>query len=995
MEVGIANSGNLDLRDLTVQQSIVVDRNNPNAVDKLSPLAFLQWVQYFVNIENDPRTLLREYKEYILDWQKVNIDTQAVNSDTIKDLYVSLFRNIAVNFLTADEKRFVTNADYTDPQQVAAIIPLFVRKIKDICLYYASARDEIKSTPYRHNLKSSNYSFDKIIRETIESSFLDPKINKLFKEEGITKADIKNTFSVSFDELYDTETNYYDINPALSVSAYDATGDRKTYFDGNSYEFDPELFLDFDNSIIKEIEKYPIILESLGTNFAIDFKFTSDDLQFLKDQNFTSLINNLDTGNLNLNILKDTLETFSGTTFYYLSTNDQLQFTYGKLFEANEFSNYLNRRFPTILQIESEKLATLQSIGGFFKADKQGIQNFIAFDIEGSINDLEKSKIYVFPDPNKYGNIAGLSRTLIDNPFSYTEIVSQFKNSITNTAGFGNAITDFITKFKGYQSRSESLNHDPTGISRAFDSYDFFAGPKKTIWDNNDIFPKTSSNFQPIGNRTDYLLFTDNQTQVQFRQDLHGNSFGLYKEIYKAKDPESIRQIELGPTSYCLELNGNEFMTISGGTWNLPASGIIELDTNTAGFTGLSVSYIVKGARFFPELEFCKADLSFTFVVSDSLLFNATTPLVTLRSYNFVDYSYASAYIDNDTTECQVSGAYIYSAFPLSGFGYNDCGPFLNRGEDASPIIIARDYFNQNVYLDNTLPSATTTFSSASGQLSASISFHDQYNVYGTMYFRNAGDTIVAHASTVLNDIFTKYPIAVANELRVKVKHFDVVNNILIIETENYLTFNKLKYNITTEKYLPFGGEINYLVRGDNNQYNHFSNTWYDEVKDSLYVAKTNILPAASATNSRAIYFDIYKYTGESIQRVYPPLSSGPADIGFFSLSSLSSYSPGNYIPFINFTLIERPVLSYGYDTGKYILKYIGKDPSNMFYDVEFTFKLSSTLYNLSAHVYKPDMFLHSENFGNSAYSDIIFTKTLTPSRSASFTVANDFLTFN
>ena len=993
MEVGIANSENLDLRDLTIQQSIVVDRNNPNAVDKLSPLAFLQWVQYFVNIETDTRALLREYKEYVLDWQKVNINTQNVNGDIIKDLYVSLFRNIAVNFLTADEKRFVTNADYSDPQQVAAIIPLFVRKIKDICLYYASAREEIKSTPYRYNFKSSNYSFVKIIRDTIENSFLDPEINKLFKEEGITKADIKDTFSVSFDELYDTETNYYDINPALLASAYDATSDREKYFGSNIYEFDPELFLDFDNSIVKEIEKYPVILESLGTNFAIDFKFTSDDLQFLKDQNFTSLVNNLDTGNLNLNTLKDTLETFSGTTFYYLSTNDLRQFTYGKLFEANEFSNYLNRRFPTILQVESDKLATLQTIGGFFKADKQGIQNFIAFDIAGSINDLEKSKIYVFPDPNKYGNISGLSRTLFDNPFSYTEEVSQFKNSVTNTAGFGNAITDFITKFKGYQSRSESLNHDPTGISRAFDSYEFFTGPKKTIWDNSDVFPETPSNFKPVDNRTDYLLFTDNQTQVQFKQDLHGNSFGLYKEIYKAKDPASIRQIELGAPSYCLDLNGSEFMTISGGAWNLPAASAIDLDTNTGGFTGLNVSYILKGVRFFPELEFCKTDVQFTFVVSDSLMFDSVTPLITLQSYNFVDYSYAAEYYS--TVTYKVSGAHIYSAFPLSGFGYADCGSFLNNGEDASPITVSKNYSDQNVYLDTILPSASTTFSSASGQLSASVSLYDQYNVYGTMYFRNANDTIVALASTVLNDIFIKYPVAVAYELRTKVKHFDVISNILIIETDNYLTFNKLKYSNTTEKYLPFNGEVNYLVRGDVDRYNHFSNTWYDEAGDSLYVAKTNILPTASATNSRAIYFDVYKYNGDSIQRVYPPLSSGPSDIGFFSLSSLSSYSPGDYVPFINFAIIERPILSYGYDTGKYILKYIGKDPSNMFYDVEFTFKLSSILYDLSANIYKPDMFLHSENFGNSAYSDIIFTKTLTPDRAASFSVANDLLTFN
>ena len=94
-------------------------------------------------------------------------------------------------------------------------------------------------------------------------------------------------------------------------------------------------------------------------------------------------------------------------------------------------------------------------------------------------------------------------------------------------------------------------------------------------------------------------------------------------------------------------------------------------------------------------------------------------------------------------------------------------------------------------------------------------------------------------------------------------------------------------------------------------------------------------------------------------------------------------------------TSIERPVLTYGYDTGKYKIKYLGKDPSNMFYDVEYTFKLGSSLYSLSASVYKPDMFLHSENFGNTTYSNYVTTLALAPSGSGGFTIANNFLTFN
>ena len=603
MDVGITSTKNLDLRDFAIPRSIVADPNNATAVDRDNPLTFLEWVQYFVSIESNPQTLLLEYKRYILNWQNANVNKSTDNQVNLQSLYVSLFRNIAVNILTQEEKRFITNADYTDPQQIAAVVPIFVRKIKDICLYYASTRDNVRSATYSYNIKGSNFALDKIIRDTIDNSFLDPEINKLFLQAGITKTNIKQTLSISFDELYDTETNYYDINPLLPASAYSPTDSRSDYFTSNTYDFDPDLFIDFDNSIVKEIQQYPVILDTLGANFAIDFSVTSNDLQFLKDQDFTNLVNTLDTNNLNLNVLKDTLQTFCGTTFYYLSTNNQSQFTYDKLFDADAFTNYLNRRFPTILQVESDKLEPIQQIGNFFRPDKLGIQNFLAFNIQGSLQGLSPDTIYVFPDPNKYGNITGLSRSTFNNPFSYIEDVSIFKNSISNTTNFGAAITNFVTKFKGYQSRSETLNYDPTGVSRASDNYEFFTGLKKTIWDHSDVFPSNSKNFLPIDDKTNYLLF-NNLTQVQFKQDLYGSSFGLYKEINQAKDPAQVKFNNSGNIIYGITMDGSQLLTISGGTWNVPALSATQLDTNTGTFSSYSPDYTVPCIRFFPELDF-------------------------------------------------------------------------------------------------------------------------------------------------------------------------------------------------------------------------------------------------------------------------------------------------------------------------------------------------------------------------------------------------------
>ena len=77
MEVGVTNSeAYLNIGEFKIQNSITVNRNNPNAIDKIAPLPFLDWIPHFAGLQSDPRILLLNYKQYVLDWQKVTVDTQ-------------------------------------------------------------------------------------------------------------------------------------------------------------------------------------------------------------------------------------------------------------------------------------------------------------------------------------------------------------------------------------------------------------------------------------------------------------------------------------------------------------------------------------------------------------------------------------------------------------------------------------------------------------------------------------------------------------------------------------------------------------------------------------------------------------------------------------------------------------------------------------------------------------------------------------------------------
>ena len=1010
--------GTKDFFDFELPNSITVDSTNTNAVDTNSPLSFLDWVKYFAGLKADPNFLLKQYQQYVADWFKVTQTSTEDTQDYIKGLYTSLFRNIAVNFLNDDERRFISNANLDSPQDVAAIMPFFVRKIKDVCLYLATVRDQIKFNTYTHNLRGSDFSIERAVADEIADSFIDPALVKLYAEEGVTQPQIRSRTVIDIQELYNTGAGYYDINPNLTAADYQVEGDQKTYFAANAYPFDPSVFIDFDRSVVSEIQKYPVLIKEIGANFAVKLQFTAADLSYLKDSDFKNLTNNLDSTNLNLNTLKDALQTFSGTTFFYLSTNSTSQFTFGKLFEADAYKNYLNRRFPTLAQVPSDQVATEAEIGRFFKPDKRGILNFLSFSINGQLSAVEPDKVYVFPDPSKYGNITGVSKTVFESPFKYTDGVSMLKDSDPLSFRFGAALGDLVTKFRGYQSRSESLDLTPTGISKSFDSIEFFEGTRKDRWANNDVFAQLPSNYLPIDERQNNLQVRNDQVLVQSRSDIYGNEFALFKQIEARKDPTQVRLDALGNTLYCDVFDGGLFYTTgyyqtssySGFTFDTitmaaytatssisyselsasPAlsgqfpSGIAVSDeitqyeylsvttfdpTLSSRFTGdtPNYSYYIPSVKFFPELEFYRTYPTFAVTVYDSLEFESPT----IYQRTTIDLGLSASGFEQPRW---VSVA--------------DSGPFTIRGTDPSPIVVPRVYTARNTFVNATLSGSQTRLATPTSTLSADIGLYHEKSVSGDWVFRPYNNTLLKPVSAALSGVFIKYPTEVLQELNGRPRYFDLVYNTLAIETEHYLVFETLTYDYDTDTYSGLPTRTNYLSNFGDPNYTFFSNIWFNESQKEILVCQTTLLSTYSATNYKIVYFNLYRYDFERLQRVWPLTGATFESMREFSLS-------GTALSGINFSCIERPVLSYGRDTGKFTLKYLAKDTSNMFYDIVHTFKLSNELYELTTDVFKPDMFLHSENFGNNTFSDILYVGTLCPGSSVTLSISSNLLVFN
>lgn len=186
-------------------------------------------------------------------------------------------------------------------------------------------------------------------------------------------------------------------------------------------------FLDLNKALVNILNEKNITLSELGDHSpVVDF-----------DQPDTSLLDlndyiNYDTtqpDELKLFYKNQLTENLIGTDFYYLSTNSQNQTISGKYISAqNKAYNYFNINNATTYSIPVSSPMFEKDIGGFFLPVKYSILRTVGkYDFFLKDN-LERDKIYSFPDPNVQGNISGLSKSPLNTPFNFVTNNRNFKN---------------------------------------------------------------------------------------------------------------------------------------------------------------------------------------------------------------------------------------------------------------------------------------------------------------------------------------------------------------------------------------------------------------------------------------------------------------------------------------------------------------------------------------------------------------------------------------
>ena len=1003
-----------------------------NPIDQNSPLSFQAWLEYNRNLYSNADDFLDRYQSYLNNWYEVKNYNKELREITTRSLYTTLINEIVLTYTSSDERRWLKNIDFSNNRDLAVAVPFFAQKIKEICLYYSTLRDDTKTAVTRYNLKGSNFGIEKLIYNEISKSLETEDLTDFIRTTGITVSAVRNNMVIDVEDLYDTYTNYLDISNNLPASSYDASsGLRKEYFNLNQYDINSNLFIDFNSAIVQAITSYPFFLVELGNNnFSVNPPVAPADLQYLKDSDFINTVNTQNVDNLNLNLQKQGIQKFIGTDFYYVSTGSTTSdYISGALFTTNnEFANYINKRFPSIAAVPSEEfLKTSKDIGLFFKPDKIGFSNFTNFGLEVTVDrsSLSANTVYIFPDPAKFGNVSGLTEEEFSSPLNIVERNEFNKIDFSNQYRFGDSDTDsYYQIFRAYQSREQTLDTSLQGQAKYTDPQDFFKGDIRSIWSNSDIFPLVPSNAFPIDSRLE-KLYSINKTLVQYKNDIYGNEFSLYKDVHPPKIASNERNTDGIDFFLCLTIDGHLFFDpISGFSFDFTT---VDLNRGYSGITLKTTTNIPPGTGFYTQgSSFLSPNpLSAQFYNDGIPLFALTGAVLPIVSYRIQPESFCPTRL-NLNYLCEVKDGVTFTTkqhIPLPDFssddpsydpnspglyytelidaGVNSAGPdfranFVFPGmytftppysaltrydsnlflvNSAAPCGSDLDfvirYDEQNNYLNYNIPQRDTrVIEGISGLEFKRSIYQTKYLDYGDLYYRNSNSSIILPASAALSGMLIKYSTEIRTELENKLISFDLYYDTLQFETENYLVFDKIQFDYENNSIYNLTNGDSWFERGTNKLLEKISTVWFNENENIVFFCKTVLFNELSATNVKIIYPEIYYLDINSLEynRIYPLISKDMLTFNELREFSLS----GNFIN-VNIVEIDKPLFSYNEDTGTYSISYLGRDIANVFYVFKVFFKyVDGRITNISNTMFKLATDVDTTNFANALSSEYI-----------------------
>jgi hypothetical protein len=247
--------------DISIRDSITnpeVDKSI--AKDNVTPFSFLTFIT-LAQVDYSPDEYNNFYIKYLKKWTESKSEKVEDQKKTFVDVYVSFLKEIVVVYSTDQERRFLTNLDFSDPNDLDVAIPFFVEKIRQIVLFYKEKRDEAKFVVTKNRIKGNKTSIEKIIFDKIYEFAFTKQDDPAFAITGDVLSRIKTDLNISILDYVDVFSNYFDIPQVLTSKQTLGELTSKQDIDTLSSSNIDFLYNKFNTNVLAEDKKIVFIGE--------------------------------------------------------------------------------------------------------------------------------------------------------------------------------------------------------------------------------------------------------------------------------------------------------------------------------------------------------------------------------------------------------------------------------------------------------------------------------------------------------------------------------------------------------------------------------------------------------------------------------------------------------------------------------------------------------------------------------------------------------------
>ena len=205
-------------QEYKVQNSITNDLNDEK-FDLNGPFSFIEYLDYAQILDNSTQNI-DNYKKYLIEWDSLDLNTGNEETNTIRDQFIILFKDINQNYTTVEERRYLSTIDFNNEENLSIALPFFANKIKEICIYYKQKRNNYLRDLSTIDARGSKEGVQDYIKNAIVDLFFgDQSSTNLNSTLSLSAMQIN--LEIGIEEGYDIYNDIFDTDTDQSI-VYDS-----------------------------------------------------------------------------------------------------------------------------------------------------------------------------------------------------------------------------------------------------------------------------------------------------------------------------------------------------------------------------------------------------------------------------------------------------------------------------------------------------------------------------------------------------------------------------------------------------------------------------------------------------------------------------------------------------------------------------------------------------------------------------------------------------